>query len=306
MAELEKHRDVLKTAEAEVQESNLNDLIKNQETLCPTCQSKMVDNTCAKCKKAEVEESQKLCPTCDQPMTDNTCAKCKKAEVIEPVAEVKAEEPVAEIKAEDVKVAEPVAEVKADAPMDMPMDTPVQETPETESTTPTTTVTDETEKTTVTTDPVAETVTVTEEKTVVVTVDNEVKVDHSEIQETTYSMAQVDAIKADYEKQVSDLKAQIVSKDEEIVKIKATSDKLAINKLALASNEFAKDYTDADYLDDAKVENAKLKLEANKSEKVVAKSEPVVLSTGHTKVDASEDNISPLGKLLRSKQHNKK
>lgn len=68
MAELEKHRDVLKAEEK------------------------------------PVEEAQKLCPKCNQPMEDDQCAKCKKEEAAAPKVEEVVAQPVEVPKVEDVVV----------------------------------------------------------------------------------------------------------------------------------------------------------------------------------------------------------
>lgn len=255
--------------------------------------------------KAEELEQEKTAEVIDK-ATEVKAEEVKVEEVKaeEPKAEIKAEEPKAEAPVvEEPKAEEPVVEVKAEEPIveevkviaDAPMDTTVQQ-----DTTPTTTVTEDNEKTTVTSDPVNQTVTVKEEKTLTVTEDDVKKVEQTQVTETMYTMAQVDAIKAEYEQ-------KLAAKDAEIVQIKETANKLASIKLELSSNDFAKDFTDADYLDDMKVENAKLKFEAKKNETIVAKKkEEVPLSTGHKKFVASDSNESSLVALMRNKKANKK
>jgi diphthamide biosynthesis methyltransferase len=46
-------------------------------------------------------------------------------------------------------------------------------------------------------------------------------VEKKEVEVTTYTMAQVDEIKAGYEKQVAELKEQLVAKDKEVESLKA-------------------------------------------------------------------------------------
>jgi hypothetical protein len=215
---------------------------------------------------AKVEDAQKLCPECNEPMDDDKCAKCNTKKATE---EVKVEEPISEVVAEVVPP-------------------------------PTVVVTEITQKVTDTMSQNSETVKVETETTR--SVDNQEKEHRVEMVEVTYTYAQVEELKAEYEKTVAELKEQIVAKDAEIVVIKATSEKLATRKIELASNEFVKDFTDSDYLDDVKVENAKLKSDAAKQEKVIAEAKPI-LATGHKKVDASsEESGSPIGKLLKSRR----
>jgi hypothetical protein len=80
----------------------------------------------------------------------------------------------------------------------------------------------------------------------------------------------MEEVKAGYEKEIAALKEQISMKDKEVEAIKAD-------------------------------------LEATKKEKLeAAKEEPVILSTGHKKLDASEESGSPIGKLLKSRRTNRK
>jgi hypothetical protein len=136
-----------------------------------------------------------------------------------PVVEAKVEEAVAtpEVKVEEAKVEEPVVETKNDAAeilIEQPQ-VPVEEAQ------PSVTVREEIEKVTIVTDPVSETQTVTEEKTTKVIEDNQVVVEKMEQDVTVYTMAQVDEIKAGYEKQISELKEQLVAKDKEVETLKA-------------------------------------------------------------------------------------
>jgi hypothetical protein len=271
---------------------------------------------------AKVEESQKLCPECQEPMEDDKCAKC--GEPKKATEEVKVEEPVVE----EPLVAQPE----------------VVEQPEAIEPVPSTVVREETIKETRTVDPQAETETVKVELTTVVTVDDEKKMEQTQVIETVYSQAQLDEVKAGYEAQIAELKAQISNKDVQIENIKLTAEKLVTRKLELKDNEacqgftdedylndakveeavckktkslklaelkeelklneFAKDFSDEDYFNTDKVENAKLKKQlASKkiSEEVVA-SQPI-LSTGHKKFDAADNNMNPLVKVLRNKRN---
>ena len=204
-----------------------------------------------------VEKAQTLCPECQQPMEDDTCATCqnkkateevKVAEVVveTPVAEVPVVEPVVEAKVEEV-VAEPVV---AEVPKDVVV------------------VTETTQKVTDTMSQNSETIKVETQE--VRTVNDQEQVRTVVVQETTYTYAQVEELKAGYEKQVAELKEQIVAKDAEIVSIKATAEKLAAKEI------------------------------------VVAEEKPT-LSTGHKKVDASsEEQGSPIARLLKKQKANRK
>jgi len=255
--------------------------------------------------------------------------------VIEPIVEVKIEEVtpevlvviepeniVEEVKAEEpLKIEEPVVEAPS-AIISPEVDTLVndqltenkqeviaEDVPMEETTIklePSTVTVEETRKMTDTVDPNQMTETVKVETTMTVKQNDKTVQKETQVTETTYTYAQVEEIKATYEKQVAELNEKLVAKDAEIVKIKETSDKLAVLKLELGSNEFAKNFTDADYLDVTKVENAKLKFAATKKEEVIATSDEVVLSTGHKKIDASEDVRNPLTNVLRNKKSNKR
>jgi hypothetical protein len=214
-----------------------------------------------KAEEAKVEEAKKVCSTCGEPMEDDKCAKCNKASE-EPVVEAKVEEPVAaETPAVEAKVEEPVVEtpkveeaaaapVEAEAPKDVVV------------------VTETTQKVTDTMSVNSETIKV--ETTEVKSVNDQEQVRTVTTQEVTYTYAQMEEVKAGYEKEIAALKEQISAKDKEVETIKAD-------------------------------------LEATKKEKLeAAKEEPVVLATGHKKVDASEESGSAIGKLLKSRRTNRK
>ena len=88
--------------------------------------------------------------------------------------------------------------------------------------------------------------------------------------ETIYMYAQVEAIKADYEKQINELKATLEVKDSEIAEVRANAETIAKLKIEHASNEFTKEFKDEDWLNAEKIEEAKNlqakkeKIEANK------------------------------------------
>ena len=204
-----------------------------------------------------VEKAQTLCPECNEPMEDDKCATCqnKKAAEEVKVAEVVVETPVAE-----VPVVEPVVEAKVEEVVAEPV---VAEEPK-----EVVVVTETTQKVTDTMSQNSETIKVETQE--VRTVNDQEQVRTVVVQETTYTYAQVEELKAGYEKQVAELKEQIVAKDAEIVSIKATAEKLAAKEI------------------------------------VVAEEKPT-LSTGHKKVDASsEEQGSPIARLLKKQKANRK
>jgi hypothetical protein len=209
----------------------------------PKAEEAKVEETATVTPEApKVEEAKKRCPECNEPMEDDECSVCKKNKKA-------SEEP----KIEEAKIEEPKAEVKAE-------ETPVEASKIEEVVV----VTETTQKVTDTMKENSETIKV--ETETVRTVDNQVKEERKETVEVTYTYAQMEEVKAKYEKEISGLKEQLVAKDKEVETLKAA-----------------------------------------KEEKVEAKTdEPVVLATGHKKVEASaEDNVSPIGKFLRNKRTNR-
>jgi hypothetical protein len=88
--------------------------------------------------------------------------------------------------------------------------------------------------------------------------------------ENIYLYAQVEAIKAEYEKQINELKATLEIKNSEIVEVRANAEKIAKLKIENANNEFTKEFKDEDWLNAEKIEEAKKlqtrleKIQANK------------------------------------------
>jgi hypothetical protein len=203
----------------------------------------------------KVEEAQKLCPKCNEPMEDDECAVCNKkkdeeAKVEVPVVEAKVEEPVV---AEAPVVEAPKVEETAAAPV-------VAETAKVED------VVVVTETTQVVTDTMSEnSETIKVETEVTKSVNDQVKEERKEVVEVTYTYAQMEEVKAGYEKEIQALKEQLVAKEKEVETIKAD-------------------------------------LEVAKKVKVEAKEEPEVLSTGHKKSDVSDDSSSPIAKILKNKK----
>jgi len=89
--------------------------------------------------------------------------------------------------------------------------------------------------------------------------------------EVVYMFAQVEAIKADYEKQINELKATLEVKNSEIAEVRANAEKIAKLKIENESNEFTKEFKDEDWLNAEKLEEAK-NLQARK-EKIQANKE---------------------------------
>lgn len=186
----------------------------------------------------KVEEAIKRCPECNEPMKDDECSVCKKDKKA-------SEEPKVEEKAEEQKVeAQPMVEVPKEVVVT-------------------------TETTQVVTDTMREnSETIKVETETVRKIDDQVKEERKEIVEVTYTYAQMEEVKAGYEKQIAELKEQIISKEKEVETLKA-----------------------------AQV----------KEEKVEAKvEEPVVLATGHKKIEASDNSVSPIAKILKNKKSYRK
>jgi len=195
--------------------------------------------------EAKVEEPIVETPKAEEPIKVEEAMEVKTEEVvvIEPVVEAKVEEPIVEAKVEEV-VAEPMVEA-----------------PKVEDVV---VVTEITQKVTDTMKEDSETIKVETETTK--SVNDQVKEERKEVVEVTYTYAQVEELKAGYEKEISTLKEQLVIKEKEVETLKAS--------------------------------------QVVKEEKVEAKAEePVVLATGHKKVEASEEvNESPIAKVLRNKR----
>jgi len=97
------------------------------------------------------------------------------------------------------------------------------------------------------------------------TVNDQEKEHTTTVQETTYTYAQVEEIKAEHEKQVKELNDKLIAKDAEILQITATAEKIVKNRIELASNELAKDFSSEDLADDLKVAEVKeKKIQADK------------------------------------------
>jgi hypothetical protein len=226
-------------------------------------------------------ETQSICSACNTPMLNGECANCKAAKAPKAEEQVLTPDPVQDVekKVEDVSAdngepgnLQPALSVDIQDPtIAEPIPAPVDPTPEPVEE-PTTTVRKEVEVevTTVVTDPAASTQTVTEEKTTTVIVDDQTVVEKKETEVTVYTMAQVEEMKAEHQKEVNALKEQLAANDKEVEAIKAD-------------------------------------LEVVKKEKLeAAKEEPVVLATGHKELDASEESGSAIGKLLKKRRTNRK
>ena len=196
--------------------------------------------------------------------------KVEEAKVEEPKAEEAKVEETATVTPEAPKVEAPVVEAKVETPV--VADAPVVEAPKVEETAAAPVVAEApkdvvvvTETKQVVTDTMKEnSETIKVETETVRKVDDVVKEERKEMVEVTYTYAQMEEVKAGYEKQIDELKEQIVSKEKEVETLKA-----------------------------AQV----------KEEKVEAKvEEPVVLATGHKKIEASDSSVSPIAKILKNKK----
>jgi len=133
-----------------------------------------------------------------------------KTEEVVATPEVKVEEPIVEAKVEEV-VAEPVVEEKAAEVIAQPEVAPSNE-PDTVVTVTNQIVKDTMEENKETVQTQTESVRI---------VNNEVKEERHEVTEVTYTYAQVEELKAGYEKQITELKEQLVAKDKEVETLKA-------------------------------------------------------------------------------------
>jgi hypothetical protein len=173
-------------------------------------------------------------------------------------------------KDEAAKVEAPVVEAKVEEPV--VAEAPVVEAPKVEETAAAPVVAEApkvepliivTETTQKVTDTMSEnSETIKVETEVTKSVNDQIKEERKEVVEVTYTYAQMEEVKTGYEKQIAELKEQIASKEKEVETLKA-----------------------------AQV----------KEEKVEAKEEPVVLSTGHKKSEVSNDSVSPIARILKNK-----
>ena len=186
------------------------------------------------------------------------------------VEETKAEETKVETpKAEEAKVEVPVVEEKAKVEEPVKVEEVAQPVVAESNETVTKTI-QVVQKEIVTTPDTTKTTTVVQEadKTIYPSGNS---VTHVITQETVeqWVWEQVQAMQASHEKEVKELKAQLDAKEKELIAAKEVI---------------------------AKKEEVEAKLE-----------EPVVLATGHKKVEASlEENVSPIAKVLRNKRANRK
>ena len=104
------------------------------------------------------------------------------------------------------------------------------------------------------------------DKTVKQTVirDNEIvsETTSEQSEKTTFTFAEVEAIKADYEATIKTLKASLEGKDAEIEVAKEKAVK--VEKLKAELGEYVKDFSDEDFDNEDKLENARLKKENDK------------------------------------------
>ena len=112
--------------------------------------------------------------------------------------------------------------------------------------------------------------TITSEYEIIVKRDGEVIRTEKSNNEIVYMASQVDEIKAEYEKQIEELKATLEVKNSEIAEVRENAETIAKLKFEYANNEFTKEFNDEDWLNAEKLEEAKQlqvkkeKIEANK------------------------------------------
>lgn len=219
--------------------------VKVEETVVATPVETVITEE-VKIETPEVTEAQKLCPECNEPMDDDECAVCKnkKAELAKTEETTKVETPIVEEPVVEEVIAQPEVETKVEDVV----------------------ITTETKQ--VVTDILSEnSETIKVETEVTKSVNDEVKEHSVTTQEVTYTYAQVEEIKAGYEKEIASLKEQVAAKDKEVESLKA-----------------------------AKEVKVEAKIE-----------EPVILATGHKKIDAStNDSSSPIAKILKNKRSYRK
>jgi len=120
--------------------------------------------------------------------------------------------------------------------------------------------------------------------------------------ETTYTYADVEEIKAEYEK-------TITAKDNEIKFLKENAKKVIEIRAELG--DYVKDLSDEDLLDESKLETARLKRRVDELEGkdvVTASEEKEDLITGHDIKEQTEDESTSderIGGFLKSKYGNK-
>lgn len=134
-------------------------------------------------------------------------------------------------------------------------------------------------------------------------------------EKTTFTFAEVEKIKAEYEATIEALKASLEGKDGEIEVAKEKA--IKVEKLRAELGEYVKDFSDEDFDNEDKLDNARLRKENDKlkadseikdkasedvieEEKVVEKVETASLETGHKESTVSQG--SPLVSYLKDKK----
>lgn len=234
------------------------------------------------------------------------------------VVDEKVETTKADVKVEDVKSEEVKEDKKVDEKTDKSEDTSKDEKEASEEKPEDADlkiVTEEKKVITETMDEKSDTVEVESEIKQTVTRDDEVvsEVTSNTSEKTVWTFAEVEKIKADYEAKIATLETTLSSKDKEIVKAK--EDAVKVDRLKSELGEYVVDFSDEDFSDETKVENARLKKEnadLKKSKEVIKKAsedkdaedkdeeiETASLDTGH--VENTESKGSPLVQLLKEK-----
>jgi len=229
---------------------------------------------------------------------------------LEVQAEEQKEEIVAEVEeSKDEETAQTVEEATEE-----PVEEASEEVAEEPEEAKTEVVTEKTEVVVETMDENSDTVKVDSEVKQTVVRDDEVvsEVVNKKSEETVFTFAEVEAIKADYEAKIASLEGELAKKDEEIEVAKDMAVK--IEKIKAELGDYVADFTEADFNDEIKLENARLKkenaeLKDSKKEAVEEASEEVVeepvvetasLETGHE--ETSSSNSSALVEVMKSKK----
>ena len=148
---------------------------------------------------------------------------------------------------------------------------------------------------------------------------NEVVNTRKEKMEETFTFAQVEEIKAEYEAKIAELENNLANKEDEIEKAKETA--VQIERLKVELGTYVKDFTDEDFANIDKVEIARLRkerdeLKSKSSEPVIEetiKEETIVasvqeetdLETGHEETEEVDNPQLSLVEAVKARIDNK-
>jgi len=148
---------------------------------------------------------------------------------------------------------------------------------EQETTTKTTSITDDAGKETV-----------VEEILVVQRVDDKEVYRRKTNEERMYAEADVEAIKAEFQTKIDELKATLEAKDSEIKEVRENAEKIASLKIEMKDNEFTAEFKDEDWLNEEKIQEAKSKKE---QADVIAKNKEELKDNEYAKEFKDEDYL---------------